>query len=77
MGKKKLSRELKPEEVPQEANENLPEARAVRRRSPNSKSVAGGAEHRSGVQEEEESTPPGRPPTPKLPPRESKPSRGR
>ena len=43
MAKNTLSRELKQTEVPEDANENLPEAGTVQRRSPDSKRVAGGA----------------------------------
>lgn len=53
MAKNSLSRELKQTEVPEDANESLPEAGTVQRRSPDSKRVAGGAEHRAGAEEEE------------------------
>lgn len=58
MAENRLSRELKQTEVSEDANENLPEAGTFQRRSPDSKRVAGGAEHRAGA-EEEESTPRG------------------
>jgi len=78
MAKYKLSRELKPTEVPAEANESLPEAISARRMSPDSKHVAGGAEHRAGVEEYEEvAMKRGAPPEPKDPPRGQKPSGGK
>jgi hypothetical protein len=82
MAKKSLSRELKQTEVPEDANETLPDAQAVHRRSPNSKRVAGGAEHRAGAEEIEEEVTPrrgavrklGAPPEREDPPRGHKPS---
>lgn len=57
MGNNRLSRELEPREVPENADESLPEAATVQRRSPESTPLAGGAEHRAGV-EQEDPTPP-------------------
>ncbi len=76
MGKKRLSRELKPADLPQDADESLPEAPAVQRRRPSSKPVAGGAEHRAGVEREEEPQPRGEAPVREDPPRGQKPSGG-
>jgi hypothetical protein len=56
----RLSRELKQTEIPEDANEALPEAGTAQRRSPDSKRVAGGAEHRAGAEEGEEEVPPRR-----------------
>jgi hypothetical protein len=69
MGKKRLSKELKPTEIPQDSDESLPEAVAVQRRRPTSKPSAGGAEHRSGIEREEERRPPGKGRVGKDPPR--------
>jgi hypothetical protein len=60
MAKDSLSRELKQTEVAEDANETLPEAVTTQRRSPDSKRVAGGAEHRAGVEEGEGEAPPRR-----------------
>ena len=57
MGKKRLYRELKPTEIPEDADESLTEAVTVRRRPHNSKAVAAGAEHRAGDEQEEQTRP--------------------
>jgi hypothetical protein len=75
MAKNRLSRELKPAEIPPDADESLPEAATFRRRSPDSKAVAGGAEHRAGA-EQYEQAPPEEVPEREDPPRGRKPSGG-
>ena len=85
MAKNSLSRELKPTEVAEDANETLPEAATTQRRSPDSKRLAGGAEHRAGAEEGDQEVPPPRGAASKLgasteredPPRGKKPSGGR
>jgi hypothetical protein len=72
MAKNPFSRELKPTEVPEDANESLPEASTIQRRSPDSKRLSGGAEHRAGAEEEDVAPPPER----EDPPRGQKPSGG-
>lgn len=57
MAKNRLSRELKPTELPQDADERLSEATTVHRQPPDSKRVAGGAEHRAGVEQEDQASP--------------------
>jgi hypothetical protein len=51
MATQRLSRELKPEEVPQHLGEGLQEAVTVAQPSPESKATAGGAEHKAGEEE--------------------------
>ena len=85
MAKNSLSRELKPTEVAEDANETLPEAGTTQRRSPDSKRLAGGAEHRAGAEEGDQEVPPPRGAASKPgasteredPPRGNKPSGGR
>jgi hypothetical protein len=74
MAKKRLSRELKPTEVPPDSDESLPEALTLARPRPSTKPAAGGAEHRSGVAHDDEPEPPGRGPEREDPPRGKQPS---
>ena len=75
MGKDRLSRELGPREVPEDADESLPEAATVADKgSPDSEPLAGGAEHRAGVEQEEPAPPPEEAPAREDPPRGRKPS---
>lgn len=55
MADQKLSRALDPAEVPQEADESMPEARIVHRRPPDEKPRKAGAEDRSGDEHDEPS----------------------
>jgi hypothetical protein len=74
MRKDRLSRELGPREVPEDADESLPEAATVSRRPPDSEPLASGSEHRAGVEHEELPPPPEAAPAPEDPPRGRKPS---
>jgi hypothetical protein len=69
MAENRLSRELGPGEVPQDVDESLPEAVTVARRPPDSGPLAGGAEHRAGVERGEPAPPPEGAPALKYPPR--------
>jgi hypothetical protein len=75
MRKKRLSRELESTEVPEDADESLPEATPVHRGTPDS-ILAGGAEHRAGVEQEEPHPPPEETITSEDPPRGRKSSGG-
>jgi len=75
----KLSRELTPEEVAAEMKDvdtSLPEPATVHRRALFSDRMTGGAEHRSGTEEEAEELPREQPRIPADPPRGTKPSQG-
>jgi hypothetical protein len=52
VGEDRLSRELGPREVPEDANESLPLAATGPRRASYSESLSRGSEDRSGVQQE-------------------------
>jgi len=53
MAEQRLSRELKPTEIPQEVDESLPEAPTVNRRPPDAKPSVGGAEELAGNEQYE------------------------
>lgn len=77
--KKRLSRELSPEEISEIArvsDESLPEAPTIHRRPLPSNRVAGGVEHLAGAEEEEWEGPRGKGPERTDPPRGQKPSKG-
>lgn len=63
MGKDRLSRDLRPREVPEDANESLPLAATVAQRPPYSEPLARGeylargSEDRAGVESEEPAPP--------------------
>jgi len=77
---KKLSREFTPEELAEETkgiNESLTEEATIHRRPLFSGRIAGGAEHRSGEEEEAEEPRHEERPMPRLPPRGVARSEGR
>lgn len=53
MATQRLSRELKPTEIPQDVDESLPEAPTVNRRPPDAKPSIGGAEDKAGDEQYE------------------------
>jgi hypothetical protein len=74
MGEDRLSRELGPREVPEDANESLPLAATVPRRPPNSESLPRGSEDRAGVELEDPASPREGARVPEDPPRGRRPS---
>jgi hypothetical protein len=80
LGNDRLSRELGPSEVPEDANESLPLATTVARRPPyheplaRGESLARGSEDRAGVESEEPAPPRQGARVPEDPPRGPRPS---